>query len=84
MERRVCVPLELGLLLLYYREGLRCDLRCFELRQGLEHVPAEYQPFDRVTSSSIGVTIVNLWAMKGNGGIAVFVFNIFAELSGQL
>ena len=25
------VGLELGLLLLYYRKGLRCDLRCFVL-----------------------------------------------------
>ena len=45
------VGLELGLLLLCYREGLRCDLWCLVLRQGLEHVLPEYQPFDRVTSS---------------------------------
>ena len=64
MERRVCGPLELGLLLLYCREGLGCDLWCLVLRPGLEHVPDEYQPFDRVTSSSIGVTAVNLRAVK--------------------
>ena len=70
---------------LYYREGLRCDLWCLVLRQGLEPVPAEYQPFDRVTSSSIGVTVVNLRAMKGyGGGIAVFIFNILVGLRGQL
>jgi len=39
------------------------------LRQGLEAVPAEYQPFDRVTSSSIGVTVVNLWAIRGDSCI---------------
>jgi len=38
-----------------------------------------------VTSSSIGVTVVNLRAMKGcEGGIAVFIFNILVSLSGQL
>jgi hypothetical protein len=56
--------LELGLLLLCCREGLRCDLWCLVLRPGLEPVSAEYQPFDRVTSSSIGVTVVNLGARK--------------------
>ena len=57
----------------------------FGARQGLEPVPAEYQPFDRVTSSSIGVTVVNLWAMKRyGGGIAVFIFNILVGLRGQL
>ena len=69
---------------LYYREGLRCDLWCLVLRQGFEPVPAEYHPFDRVTSSSIGVTVVNLRAMKGYGGIAVFIFNTLVGLSGQL
>ena len=52
--------LELGLLLLCYREGLRYDLWCLVLRLGLEHVPPEYQLFDRVTSSSVRVTVVNL------------------------
>ena len=61
------------------------DLWCLLLRPGLEPVPAEYQPFDRVTSSSICVTVVNLRAMKGyEGGIAVFIFNILVRLSGQL
>ena len=58
------VGLELGLLLWYYREGLRCDLWCLVLRPGLEQVPSEYQPFDRVMSSSIVVTVVNLRPMK--------------------
>ena len=85
MERRVCGPLELGLLLLYCREGLRCDLWCMVLRPGLEPVPAEYQQFDRVTSSSIGLIAVNLRAMMGyEGGIAVFILNILVGLSGQL
>ena len=85
MERRVCGPLELGLLLLYYREGLRCDLWCLLLRSGLERVLAEYQSFDRVMSTSTGVTVVNLRAMKGyEEGIAVFIFNILVGLSGQL
>ena len=36
VERRICGPLELGLLLVYYREGLRCDLWRLVLRLGLE------------------------------------------------
>ena len=84
VQRRICGPLELGLLLLCYREGLRCDLWCLVLRPGLEPVPAEYQPFDRVTSSSIRLTAVNLRAVKGyEGGIAAFIFNILVGLSGQ-
>ena len=72
-------------MLLYCREGLRCDLWCLVLRPGLEPVPAEYQPFDRVTSSSIRLTAVNLRTMKGyEGGIVVFIFNIFVGLSVQL
>jgi hypothetical protein len=52
---------------------------------GLEPVPAEYQPFDRVSSSSIRVKFVNFRAIKGyEGGIAVFIFNILVGLSGQL
>jgi len=39
------VGLELGLLLLCYREGLRCDLWCLVLRPGLEHVPPEIDIF---------------------------------------
>ena len=58
------VGLDLGLLLLYYREGLRCDLWCLVLRPVLEPVPPEYQPFDRVTSRSILVTIFNLRAIQ--------------------
>jgi hypothetical protein len=65
VERRICGPLELGLLLLYFREGLRCDLWCLVLRPRLEPILAEYQTFDRVTSSSIRLIIVNLRAMKG-------------------
>jgi hypothetical protein len=34
---------------------------------GLETVHAEYQPFDRLTSSSIRMTAVNLLAMKEFG-----------------
>ena len=52
---------------------------------GLEPIPPEYQPFDRVTSSWIRVTFAYLRAMKGyEGGIAVFIFNILVGLSGQL
>ena len=43
-----------------YSDGLRWDLWCLVLRPGLETIPPEYQPFDRVTSSSICVTVVNL------------------------
>ena len=76
MERRICGPLELGLLLLYYREGLKCDLWCLVLLPGLEPIPPEYQLFDRVTSSSIRLTVDNLRAMKGcEVCIAVFIFN---------
>ena len=49
---------------------MRCDLWCLVLRPGLELVPPEYQPFDRVTSSLIRVTVVNLRAMNGYGGEA--------------
>jgi len=55
--------LELGLLLLCLREGLRCDLWCLVLRPSLEHLPPEYLPFDRVTSSSIRLTVISLLAM---------------------
>ena len=76
MDRRVFGPLQLG---------LRCDLWCLVLRPRLEPVPPEYQPFDRVMSSSIRVTVVNLLAMKGyEGEIAVFIFKILVGLSGQL
>ena len=52
---------------------------------GLEPIPPEYQPFDRVTSSWIRVTFAYLRAMKGyEGGIALFIFNILVGLSGQL
>jgi hypothetical protein len=71
-------------LLLHYREGLRCELWCLVLRPGLETIPAEYQPFDRVTSNSVRVTFVNLRAMKVyEWGIAVFISNILVGLSGQ-
>jgi hypothetical protein len=56
----------------------------FGTTAGLEPVPPEYQPFDRVTSSSIRVTVLNLRALKGcEGGIAVFVFNFLIGVSGQ-
>jgi hypothetical protein len=57
----------------------------FGTAAGLELIPAEYQPFDRVMSSSIRLTVVNLRAMKRyEVGIAVFIFNILVGLSGQL
>jgi hypothetical protein len=57
----------------------------FGTAAGLEPVPAEYQPFDRVTSSSIRLTVVNLRARKGyEGGVAVFIFKILVVLNGQL
>jgi hypothetical protein len=84
VERSICGPLEFGLLLLYYGESLRCDLWCLVLRPGLEIAFPEYQSFDRVTSSSIRVTVVNLWAMKEyDGEVAIFIFNILFGLSGQ-
>ena len=39
------VGLDLGLLLLCYREGLRCDLWCLVLWPGLEPVPPEIDIF---------------------------------------
>jgi hypothetical protein len=44
---------------------------------------SRYHLFNRVTSSSFREITVNLRAMKG-GGIAAFIFNILAGLSGQL
>jgi len=41
VEIRICVPLELGLLMLYiYMEGLKRDFWRLVLRPALEHVPA--------------------------------------------
>ena len=39
-------------------------LMVFGTTVGLEHVCPEYQPFDRVTSSSIRLTVVNLRTKK--------------------
>jgi hypothetical protein len=52
----------------------------------LKPIRAEYQPFDRVMSSSIRLTVVNLRAMKGYGWrvLALFIFNSLVLLSGQL
>jgi hypothetical protein len=57
---------------LYYKECLRYFLWCFLLRPGLEPVPPEYQPFSRVTFSSIRVTVVNLRAMKLYGYSCIY------------
>jgi hypothetical protein len=63
---------------------VRPECQPFGVTVALEHVRPECQPYDRVTSSSICVTVVSLWAMKGYGGRGVFIFNILAGLSGQL
>jgi hypothetical protein len=62
---------------------MRCGVWSLVLRPGLEPVPPEYRPFNRVTSSSFRVITVNLRAMQG-GGYSRFIFNILAGLSGQL
>ena len=76
------VGLELVLLLLCCTEGLRCDLWCFLLQAGLEPVPPEYQPFDRVMSSSIRVRVFICGPFRNmSGGVSVLIFIIFVVLS---
>jgi hypothetical protein len=43
-------------------EHVRPECQPFGVTAALGHVRPECQPFDRVTSSSICVTVVSLWA----------------------